>query len=243
MQPFLASSGKSFIRFMSITFALAMMIALGSNAFLTPSAYAEDTLEVTHTVSPANYQQGQDVTVTNEITYTGDLSSVGFEVTLPSGWTYVTKGGDDKPSGGVRPEEGLEFYWTEIPDSPVQFTYTVKASASSTGDQDIAAKAKYRRLEGEIVAFAKPDPLTMECLGCVEPTENLNVTHSADANYVPGNNYAITTQIVYAGELSALGAEVDVPTGWTYVSVGGASLSGLKILPGFLPVPLISHTR
>ncbi len=60
-------------------------------------------LTVTHSSSPANYMAGQDLTITTHIEYSGSISALGAEIDLPEGWTYVTNGGEDKPSGGNAP--------------------------------------------------------------------------------------------------------------------------------------------
>jgi len=105
---------------------------------------------------------GNDTTITTHIDYEDTLTAIGVEVDLPSGWTYVSVGGDDAPS--VVPSVGstgtLGFAWVTPPASPIDFTYTVNVPADTPLPQQLKAKVKYRRLGGEKVAQFTPYKLT-----------------------------------------------------------------------------------
>jgi len=238
MRPFMAFFGNGLVRFLSITFALAMVFGVGISVLPTTQCAYAQTLTATHS-APASYGQGQEVTVTNHIEYSfdDDLTALGLKITLPSGWVYIGKQGEDIPStkekisGDLEVDGKLEFYWTEMPASPIDFTYTVKASEGSIGEQEISATVLYRHGDsGEITKTVETSPITLTCPTCpVDPPNSLNVTYTSE-DYMPGNNYTVEAEIMYVGDLSDLDAEVDVPDGWTYVSVGGNDAPGVNVL-------------
>lgn len=52
--------------------------------------------------------------------------------------------------------------------------------------------------------------------------ETLEAYHSA-WDYHPGSDLTVSVQITYEGSLKALGMEVDLPPGWTFVSAAGSN--------------------
>ena len=115
----------------------------------------------TQAVVGAGYIAGGTVTITNTLTYAGTANSLGWDVTLPAGWSYASDAGS---VGDVRPASGttgiLEWAWTTIPASPVSFTYTVYVPAGETAIRTLVASAIVRT--PTILSLrAAPDPLTV----------------------------------------------------------------------------------
>jgi hypothetical protein len=112
----------------------------------------------------AYYVAGQNLGVRNQITYTGNLTAVGFRVELPKSWTYVAVYGASVPD--VKPQEGardtLEFAWISPPASPLSLTYEVLAPEGESGIKEIGATVVYRRLGGEQTEAVKPNPLVVD---------------------------------------------------------------------------------
>jgi hypothetical protein len=110
------------------------------------------------------------------MTYTNTVSSLGWSVLLPTGWSFASSSGS---AGDVGPTVGdtdeLDWAWTSPPASPVTFTYTLNVPAGTSGQQSIAALAVLRPNNGLIQILAQPDPLIANP---VSPTQ----FHSADEN-------------------------------------------------------------
>lgn len=92
----------------------------------------------THAVVGWGYVAGSTVTFTNTFTYPGSLSSLGWHVLLPEGWSFVSSS-----SGDVQPDAGgtsvLDWAWITAPASGSTFTYTLRAPANATGAQSFVA--------------------------------------------------------------------------------------------------------
>ncbi len=108
------------------------------------------------------YVPGTNVVVTNQIVYNGSVSAAGISVDLPEGWTYTSYAGSDPPDNVKVLDSGdVEFSWTKIPASPIDFIYTVSVPATAAGQQAISARVLYRRLGDQIDKALLPDPLTL----------------------------------------------------------------------------------
>ncbi len=109
------------------------------------------------------YTPGQELTVTNRVTYTGRLSSLGLETTLPAGWTYASLSGDagDVPNHTIRDNGNVEFFWTTPPPSTVDFSYTVNVPEDAEGDYEISTRAFFSRSAGQYNEAVLPDPLVI----------------------------------------------------------------------------------
>lgn len=111
-------------------------------------AFADDAA-VKATQSVVN--QADVKVVSNTISYTGDLSALGFKAYLPAGSSLVSVEGENAPAvqRTVNDDKGvtLEFAWTAVPASPVAFTYTVSAPA----DGAVKAEVLYRGAGAEVV--------------------------------------------------------------------------------------------
>ena len=130
--------------------------------------------QATQAVLVAGYIAGGTVTLTQTLTYTGSCSGLGWQILLPSGWSYAGGGGS---AGDVKPAVGttnlLEWAWTTVPASPLTFTVTLNVPASETGDRNLTGLAVFRVSAGEALSLLlKPDPLVVSQV----------TTHSADAD-------------------------------------------------------------
>ena len=88
---------------------------------------------------------GSEITLTASVNYSAAPSAIGWSVTLPEGWTFVSTGGVNPPAVG--PQHGatgtLEWAYTEVPAGSAQFSFTVKA-AGKPGSLQLSAKALLR---------------------------------------------------------------------------------------------------
>ncbi|MBM3874961.1 MAG: hypothetical protein FJ382_14770, partial [Verrucomicrobia bacterium] len=141
---------------------------------VTVTVSATSPLTVTQQVLAAGYRGGETIAVTNTITYTGTAPSrIDWSTLLPVGWKYLGSGGSE---GGVRPTyknaDLIEWSWTTVPPSPIEFTYTVGVPAGTTGDQVIASLVTSQAAGTNYQTMAKPDPLVIRSASL----------HSADSN-------------------------------------------------------------
>ena len=125
------------------------------------SVLASDSLIATHEVQ--DYVTGSQVTITNTIEYTGTLTALGFRLTLPDGWSFITTSSVYEPD--IKPGAGssgiLEFAWVTPPESPFTFTYTVSVPSDENGGKQISSVVLYRRLGGELGETVNPSPLVL----------------------------------------------------------------------------------
>jgi hypothetical protein len=121
----------------------------------------------------SGYVAGGNFEVTIRITYSGTLSALSVRDTIPAEWTYVSVSGTNVPTLSVPSPNAigtLEFAWAQIPASPVEFKYTVKAPGTVDGTKTFSGQVLYRRLAGEQMA-----PMT-------DTTVQKKAYHSADYN-------------------------------------------------------------
>ncbi len=146
----------------------------------TPSRVATlSVLDVqpTHAVaatSAAGYVPGGTVTITNTITYASPPASLGWQVLLPTGWSYASDAGTAPQTKPTVTSPGLaEWTWTSVPPSPVTFTYTLNVPGNASGPQALTAQLVIRQGTVAGLVLAKSDPL-------IVPAARL--PHSADRN-------------------------------------------------------------
>jgi hypothetical protein len=127
----------------------------------------------THAVVGNGYVAGSTVTITNTLTYTGTVSSLGWQVTLPASWSLASDAGS---AGEIKPAVGttgsLAWAWSTIPASPVTFTYTVNVPAGETVARTLAATGIVRAGGTVTTLTATTSPLTLAPISA----------HSADTN-------------------------------------------------------------
>ena len=149
---------------------------VGDSGAAVVTVSASSPLVVTQVIAGSGYEAGGVVAITNTLTYTGVApTSVQWATLLPSGWKYLGSGGQE---GGVRPTyksgDLLEWTWTTVGASPLEFSYMVKVPAGTTGDQVIAALVSSQQAGTSYQTLAKPDPLVVKMLS--------GIYHSADSN-------------------------------------------------------------
>ena len=129
--------------------------------------------QATHAVVGAGYVAGGTVTLTQTLNYTGTCAGLGWQLLLPTGWTYASGGGTE---GDVKPSAGtsslLEWAWTSVPASPVTFTVTLNVPAGDTGDRTVTGLTVFRVSAGAANLLVTPDPLVVSQV----------TTHSADTD-------------------------------------------------------------
>jgi hypothetical protein len=130
---------------------------------------------VTHTLVGSGYIAGGTVTISNTFTYSGELSSLNWNVLLPTGFKFVSSvdvGGPTPPQ--VNDIGTISWVWSSIPPSGSTFTYTLSVPADATGDKSLAAYAEFTiAANGQVVQMlAKPDPLVVSQM----------LYHTADTN-------------------------------------------------------------
>lgn len=148
--------------------------AVINSAAAVVSVSPTSPLTVTQTVVGNGYWPGAAVTIRNVITYTGAApTAINWATLLPNGWRFLGSGGSE---GGQKPfylsGDLLEWSWTTVPASPIEFTYSVSVPAGSTADQVIASLVSSQRSGTHFQVLAKPDPLVLRSAEL----------HSADSN-------------------------------------------------------------
>lgn len=128
----------------------------------------------THVVLGPGYRAGGTVTVRNTLAYGPGTSHLAWQVLLPPGWSFVAGGGQQ---GDVSPAPGttdlLEWAWTTIPTSPLQFTCTLLVPPETAGPQSLVALAILREDCAGAERVAQPSLLAVDVIG----------HHSADTDH------------------------------------------------------------
>jgi hypothetical protein len=132
----------------------------------------------TQAAAGPGYAAGQPLTIVNQLTYEGTASALSWAVLLPPGWTFASSTAADTSAAPVPGQTDLlEWAWSSIPPSTVEFRYTVNVPAGQTGPRELVALAGVRN--GASLQFlAQPDPLVVAEIA----------THSADVD----RNYRIS---------------------------------------------------
>ena len=120
-------------------------VATTNSAGTVKSSIATFTLtqpgnSATHAVVGSGYVAGRTVTLTNTLTYSGTASVLSWAVLLPTGWSFAASAGsagDQGPLVGQTSE--VYWVWTNIPQSPVSFTYTLNVPAGQAGLPELVA--------------------------------------------------------------------------------------------------------
>jgi hypothetical protein len=134
-----------------------------------PAGYA-----ATQALVGPGYLGGGTVTITNTLTYVAPSQSLGWSVTLPAGWSFVSDGGsagETKPAAGATGE--IAWAWTSVPPSgSLTFTYTLNVPVGESGTRALTALAVARPGGNPVVYVANPNPLAVARVSA----------HSADTN-------------------------------------------------------------
>jgi hypothetical protein len=142
-------------------------------------------ITATHSV---NYINGYFVEVTNTFAYTGTVGSLSWEVSLPSGWSFVSNAGT---VGSVAPFVGetgeIGWAYTSVPPSPVTFTYVVNAPYGNTNAQMVPAQVFFTQGGPVESILATPSPLGVDLS---------NIYHSADEGHAGTIDLSNLTRVI-----------------------------------------------
>jgi hypothetical protein len=114
-----------------------------------------------HAAPLGGYLPGQAVTVTSTLSFSGTPAALSWSVLLPPGWSFASA---SAAGAAVAPVAGqaevIDWAWSEIPPSPVSFSYTLNVPTGQTGAAELVALAGVR--SGLTQQFlAQPDPLVL----------------------------------------------------------------------------------
>ena len=193
------------------------------------------------------YIPGQNIYVTITIEKEGPqpITALGFQDTLPTGWTYQGLLDGSLP---VEPTIGktglLEFAYITIPIFPAQFTYIVNVPNNYSGsaviggdiieNSETKSSAVVYRTCGDAILSPKVETQLDGAVPC------LIVSRSFTRNYyIPGELVEVTINIRINPEspcpeaVTALGYEEFIPSGWTYDSPLASENPTPPIVPNF----------
>jgi hypothetical protein len=143
------------------------VLSISSNDADTPTfafsiAGAGTVASAAHSRVGSGYQAQSTITVSNTFTFGDAAEALGWQVLLPSGWSFVSQSGD---AGDVGPVVGatqvLEWAWTNPTAGPVNFTYTLAVPAGQSGEKQLAALAILRSGGRWAQFLVRPDPLPL----------------------------------------------------------------------------------
>ncbi len=119
-----------------------------------------------HAAPAGGYVAGQALMMTSRLTYAGTPTALSWSVLLPPGWSLGAASG---AGAAVTPVAGqtevIEWAWSEIPASPVTFSYTLNVPLAQTGTPELIALAGVRGAVNQQF-LAQPDPLVLLRLTC-----------------------------------------------------------------------------
>ena len=114
-------------------------------------------------VNATGYRAGAQLVLSQTISYSGQPGSLVIQVLVPAGWSFVSetsRGADAVPaaigSGGL-----LEWRWSTLPASPVNFTYSLQVPPEALGPKSITAQLQVTNSGVSGAILAKPDPLIL----------------------------------------------------------------------------------
>ena len=140
---------------LAVLLSACLVIAVAAAA-----ADEEETLSAIREL-PAAYTPGQKIQITVTITFTGVISALGVQDTVPEGWTYVSATCPIRPP--AKAEGELSFAWLTDFSSPLKLTYTVQVPENDCGRKKISGHVLYRRMGGEEKASIQDSLLSFPC--------------------------------------------------------------------------------
>jgi hypothetical protein len=117
--------------------------------FAAVSAVAQAATATLTAPSTTLAATGGSVTLTATINYTGQtLTTLGWTINLPTGWSYASSGGTNVPSFPPVAGDTVQLDWAYLDPSVIagsaQFTTTLNYVAGLTGNQTITAVVNYK---------------------------------------------------------------------------------------------------
>ncbi len=167
--------------------ATVLLLALAGFPADAGAQATSSAVTVQRVVVPAVYTPGQiiSVTVTLQKDDARTVQALVLQETVPSAWTYQSvsstnprmtpiKGQDVTNATGTKT---LSFYYIDIPDFPISFTYRMTTGADDAGAITVSGLAKFRfaGAEEQSASVATPLVATMTPEG-ETPTEGETAT-------------------------------------------------------------------
>lgn len=125
---------------------------------VTPS---EDPIAGDHNYFRHGYVPGEPIRVRSTLHYVGRVSSLGWQLLLPDGWSYQGSEGDFGST--VAPEMAqtgyVEWAWVEPPPSGTSIVFTLLTGPDSAGDQELAGLILATKSDQTFQKLLNPDPL------------------------------------------------------------------------------------
>ena len=111
-----------------------------------------------HHVEGNGYTPNEPVTIAVRLSFATDIASLGYQVLLPEGWTYVSSTATNPVTQPLTDDQSLlEWTWADLPSSPMDFAFTLMAPSTPTGPQELVAMVVARRDNA-----VNPDPLLVD---------------------------------------------------------------------------------
>ena len=138
----------------------------------------DNEVSATATHAAIGYAAGRTNAVNVEITYSGPLTALAYEMTLPTGWQFSS----DSTTGSASPpranDQGtLSWLWLNpdaLPMSPVRFVVQLVVPTGEVGSRSLIAAVVVGLPSGDQLRIpTSPNPLVMA---------NLPTLHSADTD-------------------------------------------------------------
>jgi hypothetical protein len=211
----------------------------------------EPGLTMRRLVSDESYVPGALMDVTVNLTFVGteQVTTLGFEETLPGNWTFVSVQSANPPPVSPQPGERgtLAFAWIDPPEMPVAVTYRVQVDNESNGEQQIAGLARYRTTGNELSSNEEVTTIAAADLsegegegeggfeGEGEGAEEsemivMDRTVLTGAGYAPGDivDIRLTVSQNQPGTLLAFGIQEILPPGFSFVQVLDQTLPPIR---------------
>ncbi|KPA18401.1 secreted protein containing PKD domain protein [Candidatus Magnetomorum sp. HK-1] len=185
-----------------LTLLLCGMMITGLFNSATASVPQNPTIEQ-HSFS--DYVPGGLVQMSCVIKNTHELSAIGVKVQLPQGWMYELQSmsGPNLPENDKATEDGVEFFWTQIPqNSQIEFNYMLRSSIDVSSQQTIDAKLLYR-VNDEEESTVPANPVKVQQVV-------VNGFHYL-SDFIDEKTCTIDNILFYDADLTALGIRLSIP--------------------------------
>jgi len=104
--------------------------------------------DISLTHSGNSYISGGTATINCNVSYTAKMTALGLIIQIPQNWSlnWVDKNVDEykETNDGM-----IELFWTTMPESPIDFSYSLNVPDNESGIKEIKAEVLYRISDGE----------------------------------------------------------------------------------------------